>query len=69
MKFLLYRRCTGCEGLIGAVTYVLPDSDAAEGVIRGDLFNAVNGQELTLDNYASLLYGESVKLQYRFSHL
>ena len=61
MKFLLYRRCTGCEGLIGAVTYVLPDSDAAEkGVIRGDLFNAVNGQELTLDNYASLLYGEAL---------
>ena len=61
MKFLLYRRCSSCEGLIGAVTYVLPDSDAAEkGVIRGDLFNAVNGQELTLNNYAGLLYGDAL---------
>ena len=61
MKFLLYRRCSGCTGLIGAVTYVLPDSDAQEkGVIRGDLFNAVNGQELTLDNYVALLYGETL---------
>ena len=61
MKFLLYRRCSSCEGLIGAVTYVLPDSDAAEkGVIRGDLFNAVSGQELTLNNYAGLLYGDAL---------
>ncbi len=61
MKFILYRRCSGCETLIGAVTYVLPDSDAAtKGVIRGDLFNAVNGQELNLNNYISLLYGQDI---------
>ena len=61
MKFILYRRCTGCETLIGAVTYVLPGSDAQnKGVIRGDLFNAINGQEITLSNYGSLLYGESL---------
>lgn len=61
MKFILYRRCSGCETLIGAVTYVLPDSDAeTKGVIRGDLFNSVNGQELTLSNYSSLLYGQSL---------
>ncbi|MCH1418186.1 MAG: carboxyl-terminal protease, partial [Flavobacteriaceae bacterium] len=58
MKFILYQRCSGCETLIGAVTYVLPDSDAAtKGVIRGDLFNAVDGQELTFSNYVLLLYG------------
>ena len=61
MKFILYQRCSGCETLIGAVTYVLPDSDAAtKGVIRGDLFNAVNGQELTLSNYILLLYGDNL---------
>ena len=61
MKFILYRRCSGCETLIGAVTYVLPNSDAAtKGVLRGDLFNAVNGQELNLDNYIPLLYGQAM---------
>ncbi|MGB1449790.1 MAG: S41 family peptidase [Flavobacteriaceae bacterium] len=61
MKFLLYRRCSGCETLIGAVTYVLPNSDAAnKGVVRGDLFNRVDGQELNLTNYISLLYGQSL---------
>ncbi len=61
MKFILYRRCSGCETLIGVVTYVLPDSDAADkGIVRGDFFNAVNGQELTLDNYGGLLYGEDL---------
>jgi len=61
MKFILYRRCSGCETLIGAVTYVLPNSDAeAKGVIRGDLFNTVDGQELTLNNYRDLLYGQSL---------
>ena len=61
MKFILYRRWSGVETLIGAVTYVLPNSDAAtKGVIRGDLFNAVDGQELTLSNYRSLLYGQSL---------
>lgn len=61
MKFILYRRCSGCETLIGAVTYVLPNSDAAtKGVVRGDLFNAVDGQELTLNNYGGLLYGQNL---------
>ncbi len=61
MKFMLYRRCSECETLVGAVTYVLPDSDAArKGIVRGDLFNAVNGQELNLTNYGSLLYGQDL---------
>jgi carboxyl-terminal processing protease len=61
MMFTLYSRCSGCETLIGAVTYVLPNSDAAtKGVLRGDLFNVVNGQELNLDNYISLLYGQEM---------
>ena len=58
MKFILYRRCSGCETLIGAVTYVLPDSDAAtKGVIRGDLLMPSMAKNL-LFNY-SLLYGQT----------
>lgn len=55
MKFILYARANG-TGIIAAVSYVLPDSDAAEkGVVRGDLFNTINGQEMTTQNYSNLL--------------
>ena len=58
MKFQLYVRDDG-ESIIGAVTYVLPESDAFnKGIIRGDIFNSINGNELTFDNYMSLLYGQ-----------
>ena len=58
MKFQLYVRDDG-ESIIGAVTYVLPDSDAFnKGIKRGDIFNSVNDNELNFNNYMSLLYGE-----------
>ena len=58
MKFQLYVRDDG-ESIIGAVTYVLPDSDAFnKGIKRGDIFNSVNGNELNFGNYMSLLYGQ-----------
>ena len=58
MKFQLYVRDDG-ESIIGAVTYVLPESDAFnKGIIRGDIFNSVNGNELNFSNYMSLLYGK-----------
>ncbi len=58
MKFQLYVRDDG-ESIIGAVTYVLPDSDAfSKGIVRGDIFNSVNGNVLNFNNYMSLLYGE-----------
>ncbi len=58
MKFQLYVRDDG-ETIIGAVTYVLPESDAFnKGIIRGDIFNSVNGNELNFSNYMSLLYGQ-----------
>lgn len=61
MKFILYRRCDGCDGLVAAVTYVMPNSDAAQkGVVRGDVFNSVNGQELTLDSYSGLIYSDAM---------
>ena len=58
MKFQLYVRDDG-ERIIGAVRYVLPESDAfKKGIVRGDIFNSVNGSELNFNNYMSLLYGE-----------
>ena len=58
MKFQLYVRDDG-QSIIGAVTYVLPESDAFnKGIKRGDIFNSINGDELTFDNYMSLLYGQ-----------
>ena len=58
MKFQLYVRDDG-ESIIGAVTYVLPESDAfSKGIVRGDIFNSVNDNELNFNNYMSLLYGE-----------
>lgn len=55
MKFILYAP-VNTNKIIGAVSYVLPNSNAAEkGLIRGDLFNSINGVEMTRDNYSVLL--------------
>ncbi len=44
--------------LFGYVEYVLPDSPADQaGLKRGDIFNEVDGTELTTDNYVPLLFG------------
>ncbi|MBS0010318.1 MAG: PDZ domain-containing protein [Bacteroidales bacterium] len=43
--------------IFGFVRYVLPDSPADNaGLKRGDLFLKVNGQQLTIDNYMTLLF-------------
>jgi len=45
--------------IYGVVTYILPDSDASEkNIIRGDIFNGVNGQLLNRDTYIDLLFGD-----------
>lgn len=55
MKFGLVQ-FSGSDDLFGYVRYVLPNSDAeTKGVQRGMLFNAVNGTQLTINNYQSLL--------------
>jgi hypothetical protein len=42
--------------LIGYITYIKPASPAQNaGLKRGDFFLAINGQQLTIDNYISLL--------------
>ncbi|MFQ6602398.1 S41 family peptidase [Flavobacterium sp. C3NV] len=49
--------------LVGYVRYIIPNSDAsAKGIKRGDLFTAINGTQLTVSNYQSLLAGDSYTL-------
>jgi C-terminal processing protease CtpA/Prc len=49
--------------IFGYVRYVLPNSDAAtKDIKRGDLFYAVNGTQLTVNNYSSLLELENYTL-------
>lgn len=56
MEFGLVRYDNDPTNLFGYVRYVLPGSDAAtKGVTRGMLFNLVNGTQITINNYTSLL--------------
>lgn len=49
------------SSVYGVVTYIMPDSDASSKAIeRGDIFTGVNGQDLNIDNYIDLLYGEDL---------
>ncbi len=50
----------GTRQVFGYVKYVVPNSPASEAKIkRGDLFTAIDGVELTLDNYLSLVFNQS----------
>lgn len=56
MEFKLFLQPNSNSQLIGIVTMVLPNSSAStNGLIRGDIFNGINGMPLTTDNYTSLL--------------
>ena len=60
MEFNLYLENGSATNIFGVVRYVIPNSDAeAKGVIRGMVFNSVNGNQLTDTNYRSLLFGVS----------
>lgn len=59
LEFGLVRK-RDSEDLFGYVRYIIPNSDAAsKNISRGDLFVAVNGEALTINNYISLLYGDN----------
>ncbi|RDY61254.1 S41 family peptidase [Flagellimonas nanhaiensis] len=46
--------------VFGFVLYILPNSDASTKTIkRGDIFTRVDGQQLTVNNYRDLLFGEN----------
>ncbi|RZJ67825.1 MAG: peptidase S41 [Flavobacterium sp.] len=49
--------------IFGWVRYILPNSDASDkNIARGDIFYAVNGTPLTVDNYQELLANETYTL-------
>jgi C-terminal processing protease CtpA/Prc len=50
----------GTDKVFGYVRYIIPNSDAAtKSIERGDIFIGVNGTDLDLNNYRSLLFGEN----------
>ena len=60
VNFIL-SRYGGDYDILGVVTYILPESDAADKDIqRGDVFIGVNGQSLNMSNYRALLYGDNL---------
>lgn len=56
MEFGLFRFNASDSQIYGYVRYVLPNTSAeASNLKRGDIFYAVNGTPLTIDNYRNLL--------------
>ena len=60
MEFGLRRYPEGSDQVLGYVRYILPNTSAEEkGIQRGDLFNTIDGVQLTADNFSRLLEPES----------
>ncbi|MEP6803025.1 MAG: S41 family peptidase [Flavobacterium sp.] len=63
VDFRLSYKPNSTTDLVGYVRYIIPNSDASKKDIkRGDLFTAVNGTQLTVSNYQSLLAADSYTL-------
>jgi len=62
-SFGLYLYSNSDDGVFGVIQFVYPGSPAAEaGLKRGDLFTAINGEDLTVDNYQTLLNNNAYTL-------
>ncbi len=60
VEFGLSRKSPGSSELIGWVRYIIPTSDAStKNIKRGEIFYGVNGTQLTVNNYQSLLFGSN----------
>ena len=60
ISFGLVRYCEDCTDIFGYVRYVLPGTSAdTQGIKRGDVFNTIDGQQLTDSNYNNLLDPET----------
>lgn len=56
MQYGLVRYPPTSSNVVGYVRYILPNTSAeAKGIERGNLFNTVDGEQLTLDNFSRLL--------------
>lgn len=60
VDFGLSRKPGSTTEIFGYVRYIIANSDASnKNIKRGDFFTAVNGTQLTLSNYESLLFGSN----------
>ena len=60
LEFGIIAEPSSTENVLGYVTHILPNSDAANKLIkRGEFFHAVNGIQLTRTNYIDLLVNGS----------
>lgn len=56
VDFQLIRKSEGSNDVIGWVRYIIPNSNAStKDIHRGDIFYAVDGVSLNIDNYRTLL--------------
>ncbi len=56
MSYGLVRYCNGCSEVFGYVRYILPNTSAeSQGLKRGDIFNRIDGTQLTDSNFGTLL--------------
>lgn len=63
VDFALKFKSGSTTQIFGFVRYIIPNSDAStKNIQRGDLFYAVNGTSLTVDNYQSLLANDNYTL-------
>jgi C-terminal processing protease CtpA/Prc len=58
----LMQMSNSSPNVIGYITYIKPSTPAASaGLMRGDYFHKINGVQLTIDNYSSLM-GQTSRL-------
>lgn len=60
VEFGLVYKPGSTTDIFGYVRYIIPNSDAAtKDIRRGDVFYGVNGTQLTISNYQTLLFGSN----------
>ncbi|MES2574932.1 MAG: S41 family peptidase [Bacteroidota bacterium] len=60
VEFGLSYKSSSSSEIVGWVRYIIPNSDAStKNIKRGDIFYGVNGTQLTVNNYQSLLFGSN----------
>lgn len=65
VDFRLARISSGSDNLVGYVRYIIPNSDAStKDIKRGELFTGIDGTQLTISNYQSLLAADSYTLNF-----